>query len=118
MNLSHGGTAARLAHGRVLPFADGREGADGIDLTLGIRPGHMRPVLGGMVLTVRRLRDPDVRALVDGTALAVKLSGGSLNIETLDVMPEAAFPHGFDAKAGLCKVSTTAKTPVTPARAE
>src|SRR3954447_459857 len=51
--LAESGHAVALAAGPVIRFADGpRPGADGLPLTLGIRPEHVRPDPGGLVLAL------------------------------------------------------------------
>ena len=65
--LARDGSAAQLAAGPLLPFADGRrEGPDGRALTIGIRPEHLvpgpgRPDAGRGADRAARLRDPGAR---------------------------------------------------------
>ena len=65
--LAQDGSAAQLAAGPLLPFADGRRaGPDGRALTIGIRPEHLVPGPGGLTLDggadrAARLRDPGPR---------------------------------------------------------
>ncbi len=122
--LSHGGSAATLADGRVIPFADGRrDGSDGRHLTLGIRPEHVRPMPNGMRLMVELVEPLGSETLVHGrlsdeTALTVKLSGGGFGAGVLDIMPETAFLHVFDAETGLRMAPSAADVPAALAGAE
>src|ERR1700688_1774990 len=51
--LSHGGTAAQLAIGPLIPFADGkRPGQDGRKLTIGIRPEHLTQNPDGLPMQI------------------------------------------------------------------
>jgi sn-glycerol 3-phosphate transport system ATP-binding protein len=105
--LTAGGTAARLeTNGLVLPFADGpRAGAEGRRLTLGIRPEHLRPGIGGLDLQVELVEPLGGESvlhgrLADGTALTAKLPGALHAEGTLGVIIPLEHLHVFDAETG------------------
>ena len=104
--LTRQGSAARLASGLLLPFADGpRQAADGATLTIGIRPEHLLPgegldlvidfvePLGSETLVHGRLADAD-------QPLTVKLMGAFPGGERLSVAPQLEHLHVFDQASG------------------
>ncbi len=105
--MSHGGTAATLALGPVVPLPGGRrEGADGLALTVGIRPEHVRLDPAGLALQVDLIEPLGSETVVigrlpDGTLLSVKVPGAAPPGETLHVSVAAEFAHVFDAATGL-----------------
>jgi sn-glycerol 3-phosphate transport system ATP-binding protein len=105
--LSHGGTAATLDLGPVIPFADGRRGGtDGRRLTVGIRPEHVLPDPAGVPLQVDLLEPLGSETVVigrlsDGELLSVKLAKEQAGPETMNVAFPAAHLHVFDAGTGL-----------------
>jgi sn-glycerol 3-phosphate transport system ATP-binding protein len=103
---THGGTAARLQAGLLIPFLDGRRAlTDGTALTIGIRPEHLVPAaegLTGQVDLVERLGSESVAHLRmdDGTPLAVKLPGALPVPDRLTVAPLPEHIHVFEAAGG------------------
>ncbi|MCO6414707.1 sn-glycerol-3-phosphate ABC transporter ATP-binding protein UgpC [Siccirubricoccus sp. KC 17139] len=104
--LAEGGAAVALRAGPVLRFADGpRPGPEGMRLTIGIRPEHVRPATDGLPLAIELVEPLGSEtvlhgALPDGEALVVKLAGaaprdGALH---LDLPPEAL--HVFRQEDG------------------
>src|SRR6185437_13015442 len=91
------GTAAQLAAGPLLPFADGRRaGADGTPLTLGIRPEHLALGRGGLSLAVDLVEPLGSETLVHGRLradatqeLVVKLSGRAPDGDVLELVVPA-----------------------------
>ncbi len=101
------GTAARFANGDVVGFLDGRRaGAEGLALTIGIRPEHVVLAAGGrpfLVDLVEPLGSETVLIgrLGEGQLLSVKVAGGARHSGELAVeFPPAAF-HVFDGTTGL-----------------
>ncbi|MCX7384557.1 MAG: sn-glycerol-3-phosphate ABC transporter ATP-binding protein UgpC [Alphaproteobacteria bacterium] len=105
--LSHGGTAASLALGPVIPFVDGRRaGADGMALTIGIRPEHVVADAAGEELQVDLLEPLGSETVVigrlsNGEMLSVKLPKAEAPTERMSVGFPAAALHVFDAATGL-----------------
>ncbi|CAH2600367.1 sn-glycerol 3-phosphate ABC transporter ATP binding subunit [Rhodovastum atsumiense] len=105
--LSHGGTAATLELGVVLPFADGRRpGADGQRLTIGIRPEHLRPEPAGIGIEIDLIEPLGsetvvIGRLADGELLSVKLAGSAPGGESMTVAIPPEHIHVFDAATGL-----------------
>jgi sn-glycerol 3-phosphate transport system ATP-binding protein len=105
--LTHGGTAATLGLGLVVPFADGRRpGAQGRTLIVGIRPEHLRLDPAGTVIQIDLVEPLGSETVVigrlpDGELLSVKLAGAAPPGETLAVAIEPAHLHVFDAETGL-----------------
>ena len=102
--LSHGGCVANLAGGLALPLP-GRVGADGQGVTIGIRPEHLRPGIGGLEAQVELVEPLGSEAvlharLADGTPISARLPG-TLHAEGalgLVLPPESV--HVFDAASG------------------
>ena len=105
--LSHGGTAATLATGQVIVFVDGpRPGADGRQITLGIRPEHVRPAPEGLALQIDLIEPLGsetvlIGRLPGGELLSVKLPGATPGGETMTVLLPGEHLHVFDAETGL-----------------
>jgi sn-glycerol 3-phosphate transport system ATP-binding protein len=105
--LTNGGTAARLSGGTLLPFADGRrEGEEGMALTVGIRPEHVRLEPGGLPLVIDLVEPLGSETVLlgrlpDETLLSVKVSGSWTGGERTDIMIPPASLHVFDGKSGL-----------------
>jgi sn-glycerol 3-phosphate transport system ATP-binding protein len=106
--LAHGGSAALLATGLLLPFADGRrDGEDGRKLTIGIRPEHL--VIGdGLEIAVDLVEPLGSETLVHGRMpgsddqpLVIKLAGPFPGGERLSVTPRLEHLHVFDQASGL-----------------
>ncbi|WP_027283560.1 sn-glycerol-3-phosphate ABC transporter ATP-binding protein UgpC [Rubritepida flocculans] len=105
--LTAGGTAARLeTNGLVLPFADGpRAGEEGRRLTLGIRPEHLRPGIGGLDLQVELVEPLGGESvlhgrLADGAPITAKLPGALHAEGPLGVIIPLEHLHVFDAETG------------------
>ena len=105
--LARGGTAAQLAAGPLLPFADGRRpGSDGDRLTIGIRPEHL--VAGaGLDLAIDLIEPLGSETLVHGhltggedQSLTVKLAGPAPAGDRLTVAPQPEHLHVFDQASG------------------
>ncbi|MDE2335086.1 MAG: sn-glycerol-3-phosphate ABC transporter ATP-binding protein UgpC [Rhodospirillales bacterium] len=105
--LTAGGTAARLAGGTVLAFADGRrEGEEGRQLTVGIRPEHVRLEAGGMALAIDLVEPLGSETVLlgrleDETLLSVKVHGAWTGGERTQVSIPPASLHVFDSRSGL-----------------
>jgi sn-glycerol 3-phosphate transport system ATP-binding protein len=105
--LSHGGTAATLTNGLVLPFADGsREGEDGRKLTIGIRPEHLLLDPEGLRLVIDLVEPLGsetvlIGRLNGGELLSVKVQGAAPSHESVGVAIPPAAIHVFDAATGL-----------------
>ncbi|MCK8785372.1 sn-glycerol-3-phosphate ABC transporter ATP-binding protein UgpC [Roseomonas sp. NAR14] len=118
--LTHGGTAATLRAGPVLPFADGRRaGPEGMGLVLGIRPEHVLAAAPGeageweaAVTVVVELAEPLGSETVlhgrlpDGEELTARLPaaevpalGGAAQVSLALRLPAAAL-HVFEASGG------------------
>jgi sn-glycerol 3-phosphate transport system ATP-binding protein len=105
--LTHGGTAATLANGTVLPFVDGRRaGADGMALSIGIRPEHLVLDSNGLTLTVDLVEPLGsetvlIGRLDGGELVSIKLQGAAPTAQTIHVAIPPAAIHVFDAATGL-----------------
>jgi len=105
--LSHGGTAATLTNGLVLPFADGsREGEDGRALSIGIRPEHLALDPDGLRLTIDLVEPLGsetvlIGRLDGGELLSVKVQGAAPSHESVGVAIPPVAIHVFDATTGL-----------------
>ena len=105
--LSHGGTAVTLELGPVIPFADGaRPGADGLQLTIGIRPEHVVADPNGLELQVDLLEPLGSETVVigrlpNGELLSVKLPKAEAPAERMTVGFPPAQLHVFDTGTGL-----------------
>jgi sn-glycerol 3-phosphate transport system ATP-binding protein len=105
--LARGGTAAQLAAGPLLPFADGRRpGADGDKLIIGIRPEHLFPG-AGLDLVIDLIEPLGSETLVHGhlgggeeQSLTVKLVGPPPPGDRLSVAPQLEHLHVFDEPSG------------------
>jgi len=106
--LVHGGTAAQLAAGPTVPFADGRRaGPEGHALTIGIRPEHLAIGPGGIALEVDLIEPLGSETLIHGhlpgapaDTLVVKLTGHAPSGERLPVTVPPEHMHVFDAASG------------------
>jgi sn-glycerol 3-phosphate transport system ATP-binding protein len=105
--LARGGTAAQLAAGLLLPFADGRRrGNDGDRLIIGIRPEHL--IAGaGLDLAIDLIEPLGSETLVHGhlpggedQSLTVKLAGPAPAADRLTVAPQPEHLHVFDQASG------------------
>jgi sn-glycerol 3-phosphate transport system ATP-binding protein len=106
--LARDGTAAQLAAGPLVPFADGRrEGPAGRPLTIGIRPEHLVPGPDGLVLEVVLIEPLGSETLVHGhlpgapdDTMVVKLAGHFPAAERLRVTVSPEHMHVFDTASG------------------
>jgi sn-glycerol 3-phosphate transport system ATP-binding protein len=106
--LTRDGTAAQLAAGPLLPFADGRrEGPDGRALIIGIRPEHVSPAPGGLTLDVDLIEPLGSETLVHGHipgddpgTMVVKLAGHAPEGAHLPVIVPPEHMHVFDSGSG------------------
>ncbi|HVC62853.1 MAG TPA: sn-glycerol-3-phosphate ABC transporter ATP-binding protein UgpC [Acetobacteraceae bacterium] len=106
--LARDGSAALLAAGPLLPFADGsREGPDGRALTIGIRPEHLVPGPGGLVLEVVLVEPLGSETLAHGhlpgapdETMVVKLAGHAPAGQRLPVTVPPEHMHVFDSGSG------------------
>ncbi len=104
--LAGGGTAARLRNGVVVPFADGRRaGADGMALTVGIRPEHVATDPAGAPMEIDLVEPLGSETVVIGrlscgSGLSVKLPGHAQPGENLRIGIPAAHLHVFDGASG------------------
>ena len=105
--LTAGGTAARLAGGALLPFADGRRpGEEGKNIIVGIRPEHVRIEAGGMPLAIDLVEPLGSETvllgrLADETMLSVKVHGAWAGGERTEIVIPSANLHVFEGKSGL-----------------
>ena len=110
--LTAGGGAARLDCGPELAFADGpRPGADGLKLTVGIRPEHvaLEPpggAPGSLALAIDLLEPLGsetvlIGRLPDGEMFSVKVAGAAPAGESIQIGFPPASLHVFDAASGL-----------------
>ena len=105
--LTADGTAARLAGGTLLPFADGRrEGVEGRKLTVGIRPEHVRLEPGGTPLVIDLVEPLGSETVLlgrmpDETLLSVKVTGAWTGGERTEIVIPSASLHVFDGESGL-----------------
>jgi sn-glycerol 3-phosphate transport system ATP-binding protein len=106
--LARDGSAAQLAAGPLLPFADGRrEGPDGRALTIGIRPEHLVPGPGGLTLEVVLIEPLGSETLIHGhlpgapdDTMVVKLAGHAPAGERIAVVVPPEHMHVFDSASG------------------
>jgi len=109
--LAADGTAAALATGALVPFADGlRDGPDGRPLTLGIRPEHLALAPDGLQVVVELIEPLGSETVVHGRvaqghktgdqALVVKLAGPVPPTDRLAVWPIPTQLHVFDRATG------------------
>jgi sn-glycerol 3-phosphate transport system ATP-binding protein len=116
--LTEQGRAAALATGPLLFFADGpRDWADGMRLTLGIRPEHVLLDPQGLPLTVDLIEPLGSETLLhgrlsDGTPLVVKVAGTVPPLETFAVTLPAAALHVFDSETGHRLTAVPAAEPL------
>ncbi len=105
--LSHNSTAATLALGPVIPFADGkRPRPDGTPITIGIRPEHVTAHPQGIELLVDLLEPLGSETVVigrlpNGDMLSVKLPKAEAPTERMRVHFPAADIHAFETSTGL-----------------
>ncbi len=110
--LSDGGSAAQLDCGPKLVFADGRRpGADGLKLTVGIRPEHVAlepqgAAPGSLALAIDLLEPLGsetvlIGRLPDGEMFSVKVAGAAPAGESIQIGFPPASLHVFDAASGL-----------------
>ena len=102
--LSHGGHVANLAGGLALPMP-GRMGEDGRAVTVGIRPEHLRPGLGGLEATVELVEPLGSEAVLharlgDGSPITAKLPGILHGEGRLGLILPLESLHVFDAVSG------------------
>ena len=105
--LARGGSAALLEMGLLLPFADGRrDGEDGRQLIIGIRPEHLA-VGDGLEISIDLVEPLGSETLVHGRVLGgkqplvIKLAGPFPGGEHLSVAPKLEHLHVFDRASGL-----------------
>jgi sn-glycerol 3-phosphate transport system ATP-binding protein len=105
--LADSGQAVRLDAGPRLTFADGRRpGPDGRRLAIGIRPEHLAPGAGSLVLAVDLVEPLGSETLVHGRLpggdqpLVVKLAGAARFMDRLEVLIPPARIHVFDEASG------------------
>jgi sn-glycerol 3-phosphate transport system ATP-binding protein len=105
--LARGGTAAQLAAGLLVPFADGRRpGPDGRPLTIGVRPEHLAvgTGLGMMIDLIEPLGSETLvhghLASGDDQPLTVKLTGSPPAVDRLSVVLQPEHVHVFDQPSG------------------
>ena len=105
--LSHAGSAVTLGNGMLVPFADGkRDGADGRQLTIGIRPEHIRLDHTGVPMQIDLVEPLGsetvlIGRLPDGELLSVKVPGRGPATDQVMIGFDAAALHVFDAATGL-----------------
>jgi sn-glycerol 3-phosphate transport system ATP-binding protein len=105
--LSHGGTAAQLAIGPLIPFADGkRPGQDGRKLTIGIRPEHLTQNPDGLPMQIDLIEPLGsetviIGRLAGGDLISVKLSGRPPIAESMMISISPEHIHVFDGDSGL-----------------
>jgi sn-glycerol 3-phosphate transport system ATP-binding protein len=106
--LIESGSAAKLEAGPVLYFVDGRrDGVDGRDLTIGVRPEHIRVEPNGVPLRIDLVEPLGSETLVHGrlaapgeAALVLRLAGKAPEGEVLNVVFPPEEIHVFDAGTG------------------
>ena len=106
--LARDGSAAQLAAGPLVPFADGkRAGPDGTKLTIGIRPEHLTLGDAGLTLDVNLVELLGSEVLVHGhlradpeQAVVVKLAGRAPGEEVLQVVVPPEHLHVFNSGSG------------------
>jgi sn-glycerol 3-phosphate transport system ATP-binding protein len=102
------GTAAQLAAGPLIPFADGpRPGANGHRLTVGIRPEHLELAADGFDLLIDLIEPLGSETLIHGhqtggeeQSLVVRLAGAAPAGERLTVRLQPQHLHVFDRASG------------------
>ena len=105
--LAQGGRAVALEIGETIVFADGpRAGADGMALTIGIRPEHLRLADDGFTLPVDLVEPLGSETVVigkleSGTLLTIKLAHSHVTDSFLRVRIPPEHLHVFDAGSGL-----------------
>jgi sn-glycerol 3-phosphate transport system ATP-binding protein len=105
--LSHDRTAAQLAIGPLIPFADGkRPGQDGRKLTIGIRPEHITPSSDGLLMQIDLIEPLGsetviIGRLAGGDLMSVKLPGRPPIAESMMISISPEHIHVFDADSGL-----------------
>jgi len=105
--LVQSGRAAELEIGQTLVFADGpRAGAEGMPLTIGIRPEHLRLDDAGFTLPVDLVEPLGSETVVigkleGGTLMTIKLPAASVSDSSLRVAIPPAHIHVFDGASGL-----------------
>jgi len=107
-SMARDGRAAQLAAGPLLPFADGRRaGPDGRALTIGIRPEHLLPGPGGLLLEVDLVEPLGSETLMHGHlpgaeagTMVVKLAGHAPPGAQLPVTVPLEHMHVFDSASG------------------
>ncbi len=102
--LGHGGHVATLAGGLALPMP-GRMGTDGQGVTIGIRPEHLRPGMGGLEAVVELVEPLGSEAvlharLADGSPLTARLPGILHGEGRLGLVLPLESLHIFDAASG------------------
>jgi sn-glycerol 3-phosphate transport system ATP-binding protein len=104
--LTHQGSAARLASGLLLSFPDGpRSAADGTPVIVGIRPEHLARG-DGLDIAIDLVEPLGSETLVHGRLvesdqpLTVKLMGTFTGGERLSVAPQLEHLHVFDQASG------------------
>jgi sn-glycerol 3-phosphate transport system ATP-binding protein len=105
--LSHGGTAARLADGQLIAFADGRRaGEDGMKLSIGIRPEHLVLDPAGFPLHIDLIEPLGSETVIigrieSGDLISVKVPGAAPHGEQVRVTIPPRQIHVFDGESGL-----------------
>jgi sn-glycerol 3-phosphate transport system ATP-binding protein len=105
--LTHQGSAATLANGLVLPFADGsRPGAEGLPLSIGVRPEHLLLDPDGMRLNVDLVEPLGsetvlIGRLDGGEMVSIKLQGAGPGQDSVRVAIPPERLHVFDAATSL-----------------
>ena len=105
--LTQDGRAAQLDIGQTVVFADGpRPGADGMKLTIGIRPEHLRRDDNGFVLPVDLVEPLGSETVVigkleSGALMTIKLPGANVTETSLRVSIPPEHIHVFDGTTGL-----------------
>jgi sn-glycerol 3-phosphate transport system ATP-binding protein len=102
--LSHGGAAATLANGLVLPMP-GRMGEEGRKLTLGIRPEHLEPGEGGLAASIELVEPLGSESVLhgrlpDGTPITARLPGAVHADGAMGLLIPPQQLHVFDAASG------------------
>src|SRR5271155_3647442 len=106
--LTGSGCAAKLEAGPLLRFVDGRrDGAEGMALTIGVRPEHIRIDPEGVPLRIDLVEPLGSETLVHGrlaapgeASLVIRLAGKAPEGEVLGVEFPPEHMHVFDAATG------------------
>lgn len=106
--LTDSGTAAKLEAGPLLRFAGGRrDGAEGMALTIGVRPEHIRINPEGVPLRIDLVEPLGSETLVHGRLAApgeanivVRLAGKAPEGEVLNIEFPPELVHVFDGETG------------------